>query len=47
MGLFKWHENLILKFQKKTKTSSYQIAWISWFKGLVAGVLIYHFLLVL
>ncbi len=46
MGVFKWHENLLINFQNKTKISSYQIAWISWFKGLITGLLVYHFLLV-
>ena len=36
----KWHKDFANKFMKKTGMDSYQLAWFSWAKGLVMGILI-------
>ena len=41
--MLKWHNNLMVRFQEKLGISNYAIAWISWLKGLLFGLLIYHF----
>jgi len=38
-----WHKKYIEWWRKKLKTSNYGIVWISFIKGLIIGLLIYHF----
>jgi hypothetical protein len=45
MKLIKWHKKLTDKFMRRLGLDWYSIAWISWFKGLIAGLIICHFLL--
>ena len=35
-----WHKNLYYKILEKTNLTSYQVSWISWFKGIVFGIII-------
>ena len=46
MGFIKWHKGLTDRFMEKLGIDSYAVAWISWFKGIVTGLIVYHFLLV-
>ena len=41
--MLKWHNNLMVRMQKKLGISNYALAWISFLKGLIFGLLIYHF----
>ena len=41
--LVKWHIDLIEKFQNLTGFSSYQILWLSFFEGVIIGVIISYF----
>ena len=43
--MFVWHKKLVKSWQEKLGLSNYLVAWISYFKGLIFGLLIYHFLL--
>ena len=38
-----WHKEYIEWWKKKLKISNYGIVWISFIKGLIIGLLIYHF----
>ena len=38
--IIKWHEDLTNKFMKKTGMDSYQLAWVSWDKGLITGIIL-------
>jgi hypothetical protein len=38
-----WHKKYIEWWKKKLKISNYGIVWISFIKGLIIGLLIYHF----
>ncbi len=38
-----WHKKLLQSWQEKLGLSNYLVAWISYFKGLIFGLLIYHF----
>ena len=38
--LIEWHKNYYYGLLEKWNVSSYQIAWLSWFKGIVFGVII-------
>ena len=38
-----WHKKYIEWWRKKLKISNYGIVWISFIKGLIIGLLIYHF----
>ena len=40
-----WHKKLVKSWQEKLVLSNYLVAWLSYFKGLIFGLLIYHFLL--
>ena len=35
-----WHKNLYYDILEKTNLTSYQVAWVSWFKGIVFGIII-------
>ncbi len=39
-----WHKKYIEWWKKKLNISNYGIVWISFIKGLIIGLLIYHFL---
>ena len=43
MGFFKWHKRQTEWWKKKLKISDYVLMWLGFFKGLVFGLLIYHF----
>ena len=45
MGLFNWHKRLTDNFIGRFGVDWYAVAWIAWFKGLITGFIIYHFLL--
>jgi len=45
MGFIKWHKGLTDKFMGRFGLDWYSAAWVSWFKGLITGLMIYHFLL--
>ncbi|SVC74416.1 uncharacterized protein METZ01_LOCUS327270 [marine metagenome] len=36
----KWHKEFTNKFMKKTGMDSYQLAWFSWVKGLITGIIL-------
>jgi len=38
-----WHKKYIEWWKRKLKISNYEILWISFIKGLIIGLLIYHF----
>ena len=38
-----WHKKYIKWWKKKVDVSDYGILWISFIKGLIIGLLIYHF----
>ncbi len=40
-----WHKKNIEWWKKKLNVSNYGIAWIAFVKGLIIGLLIYHFFL--
>jgi hypothetical protein len=46
MRFINWHKGLTEKFVRRIGMDWYGIAWISWFKGLLTGLIIYHFLLI-
>ena len=39
-NLLKWHKNLAEKIMIKTGMNAYKLAWFSWVKGLVMGILL-------
>ena len=43
--MIKWHQKYIEYWKKKLNVSNYVIAWISFVKGLLIGLIIYHFLI--
>tara|TARA_B100000614_G_scaffold194081_1_gene175279 strand:+ start:2705 stop:2842 length:138 start_codon:yes stop_codon:yes gene_type:complete len=43
--IIKWHRKKINQWQKKLGLSNYALAWLSYLKGLVFGLLLYHLLL--
>ncbi len=43
--MLKWHRNTTDWFQNKIGISNYVMLWISYIKGLILGLLIYHFLI--
>ena len=44
--MIEWHKEKINWFKKKTGISNYGVFWISFIKGLIIGLLIYHFLII-
>jgi len=38
-----WHKKYIKYWKKKLNVSDYGVLWISFVKGLIIGLLIYHF----
>ena len=41
--MLKWHKKLLKYWQGKLRLSDYLVVWIGFFKGLMLGLLIYHF----
>ena len=41
--MFKWHKKQLKYWQEKLGLSTYSVAWLSFLKGLIFGLLIYHF----
>jgi len=39
-NLLNWHKNLAERFMVKTRMDAYKLAWFSWVKGLVMGILL-------
>ena len=44
--MIEWHKNRVEWFKDKTGISNYVIAWLSFVKGLIIGLIIYHFFLI-
>ena len=44
--MIEWHKKNIACWQKKLNISDYGIAWLSFIKGLILGLLIYHFFII-
>ena len=44
--MIEWHKKYIALLQKKLNISDYGIAWISFIKGLIIGLLIYHLFII-
>jgi len=42
--MLEWHKKYVSWWQEKLGISNYAIAWIAFFKGLIVGILLYHFL---
>tara|TARA_B100001750_G_C14927771_1_gene312592 strand:- start:296 stop:436 length:141 start_codon:yes stop_codon:yes gene_type:complete len=36
----KWHKELTNRFMNKIGMDSYQLAWLSWVKGLITGIIL-------
>ena len=36
----KWHKEFANKFMKRTGMDSYQLAWFSWAKGFIMGIVL-------
>ena len=43
--MLSWHKQLVETLQEKLGFSNYAIAWISFIKGSIFGLAIYHLLL--
>ena len=43
--MIKYHKELVESLKNKTGISNYGVAWISFIKGLLIGLIIYHFLI--
>ena len=41
--LIDWHKKNIAWWKKKLNVSDYGILWITFVKGLIIGLLVYHF----
>ena len=41
--MLKWHKNQLKYWQEKNGLSNYSVVWIGFLKGLIFGLLIYHF----
>jgi len=44
--MIEYHRRLLESFKNKTGISNYGIAWLSFIKGLILGLLIYHFFII-
>ena len=40
-----WHKKIIKYWKKKLNVTDYEILWIAFIKGLIIGLLVYHFLI--
>ena len=41
--LIKWHQNQLFWFMEKLNLGVYEIAWISWIKGIITTVIVYEY----
>ena len=41
--MINWHKRYIEYWKEKLNVSDYGVLWISFFKGIFIGLLIYHF----
>ena len=41
--MFKWHKKKLNQMMDSLNLDSYQVAWISFFKGVILTVLLYEF----
>jgi len=41
--MINWHKKYVERWMEKRNVSTYGLAWISFIKGLIIGLLIYHF----
>ena len=41
--MLSWHRKQLKYWQEKLGLSNYSIAWLSWLKGTIFGLLLYHF----
>ncbi len=46
MGFIKWHKDLTDRFMARLGIDWYASVWIAWLKGLMTGLIIYHFFLI-
>ena len=44
--MIEYHKGLVESLKNKTGISDYGVAWISFIKGLLLGLLIYHFFVI-
>ena len=44
--MIEWHKGRIDWWQKKLNMSDYAVLWLTFTKGLVIGLLIYHFFII-
>jgi len=42
--MLEWHKKQLDWWQEKLGISNYALTWIGFFKGLILGLLIYHFI---
>ena len=42
-NMIEWHKRYIEYWKKKLNVSDYGVLWISFVKGIIIGLLIYHF----
>ena len=43
--MIEWHKNMLNKSMKKIGLNAYQVAWISFIKGIMITIIIYEFVL--
>ena len=43
--MIKWHKKYIAWWMKKLNLSNYGLLWVSFIKGVLIGLIIYHFLI--
>ncbi len=44
--MIEWHKERVIWLKNKTGISDYGVIWISFIKGLIFGLLIYHFFII-
>ena len=44
--MIEYHKGLVESLKNKTGISDYGVAWVSFIKGLLLGLLIYHFFII-
>ena len=42
--MIKWHKKMLGKYMDKFGLNAYQVAWISYIKGIIITVIIYEFI---
>ena len=43
--MIEWHKNILEKTMKKIGLNTYQVAWISFIKGIVLTAIVYEFVI--